>query len=90
VVTEDGPHPPAQLVPSLPGPNIVVLAGRATHVPEGAGVSGIQRTVTVTPIEPVDWTRGSDLGWGSRPKLHGMQGVKFSEQTANRSTPQGG
>ena len=22
------------------------------------------------------WPHGCDLGWGSRPKLHGMQGVK--------------
>jgi hypothetical protein len=24
----------------------------------------------------VRWAPSSDLGWGSRPKLHGMQGVK--------------
>jgi hypothetical protein len=35
------------------------------------------------------WAHGADLGWGRRPKLHGMQGVKFSEQTTNSSTPRG-
>ena len=33
VVTEDGPHPPAELVPSPAGANILIRAGRATHVP---------------------------------------------------------
>jgi hypothetical protein len=23
----------------------------------------------------VGWAHGSDLGWGRKPKLHGMQGV---------------
>ena len=33
VVTRDGPHPWAELEPSPPGASVVVLAGRATHVP---------------------------------------------------------
>jgi hypothetical protein len=28
------------------------------------------------------WPHGSDLGWGRRPKLHGMQGVKFCQGSA--------
>jgi hypothetical protein len=33
VVTREGPHPPAELEPSLPGATILIRAGRATHVP---------------------------------------------------------
>jgi hypothetical protein len=67
------------------GTNTVVLAGRATCVPEGADTSGIQRTATVTLRRLSGWTPGSDLGRARRPKLHGMQEV--SGQTA--STRQG-
>jgi hypothetical protein len=49
---------------------------RATRVPQAAGTSGIQRSVTVTSRRPVGWAHGCDLGWGTRPKLHGMQGVR--------------
>jgi hypothetical protein len=52
---------------------IVVLADRATHVPQAAVTSSIQRTVTVTPRRPVGRAHVPDLGWGRRPKLHGMQ-----------------
>src|SRR4029453_17071425 len=34
----------------------------------------MQRTVTVNSRRPVGWAHISDLGWGRRPKLHGMQG----------------
>ena len=54
---------------------IVVLAGRATRVPQAAGTSGIHRTVTVSTRGLWYWARGSDVGWGRRLKLHGMQGV---------------
>ena len=57
---------------------LFVGSDRATRVPEGAGTSGIQRTVTVTPSRPVGWARVPDQGWGRRPKLHGMQGVRGS------------
>jgi hypothetical protein len=36
-------------------------------------MGGIQRSATVTSRRPVGWARVPDLGWGSRPKLHGMQ-----------------
>ena len=32
-VTEDGPHPPAELVPLLPGRAMFTLTGRAPDVP---------------------------------------------------------
>jgi hypothetical protein len=63
--------------PSPPGGSIVVLAGRATHVPQAAVISGIQRTVTVTRRGLVVWTPAHDLGWRSGPNLHGMQGVNL-------------
>jgi hypothetical protein len=53
VVTRNGPHPLVELAPLPPGASIVVLAGRATHVPQAAGTNGIQRTATVTPTSPV-------------------------------------
>jgi hypothetical protein len=39
------------------------LAGRATHVPQAAVTSGIQRIVTVTPSRPVGWACTSDLDY---------------------------
>ena len=54
----------------------VVLAGRATRVPQAAVTSGIQRTVTVTQTGPIGWAHIPDLGWGRRPELHGRQGVR--------------
>jgi hypothetical protein len=33
------------------------------------------------------WAHGADLGWGRRPKLHGMQGVKRVKRI---SEPAGG
>ena len=41
---------------------MVVLADRATHVPEGAGTSGVQRTATVASRTPVGWARVLDWG----------------------------
>jgi hypothetical protein len=32
-VTEDGPHPAAEVVPSPPGPSMFTLTGRAPDVP---------------------------------------------------------
>jgi hypothetical protein len=71
--------------PLPPRSRNVVLAGRATHVPQAAVTSGIQRTVTVTSRRPVGWVHAADLGWGSGPKLHGMQGVRGSNPLS--STP---
>jgi hypothetical protein len=75
IVTSGGPHPPVELEPSPPGASVVVLAGRATRVPQAAGTSGIQRTVTVTPKGPLSWEPAPDLGESTGPKLHGMQEV---------------
>jgi hypothetical protein len=55
--------------------SLVVLAGRAIRVPQAAVTSGIQRTVTVTRRRESGWVHGPHLGWGRRPKLHGMQAV---------------
>jgi hypothetical protein len=74
VVTEVGPHPPAELEPSPPSVSIVVLAGHATHVPQAAVTSGMQRTVTVTQRRPLGRAHAADLV-GRSAKLHGMQGV---------------
>jgi hypothetical protein len=51
VVTEDEPHPWAVWSVSIRSSH-AVLAGPATRVPEGAGRSGIQRTVIVTSRGP--------------------------------------
>jgi hypothetical protein len=40
------PHPAVELVPTLPGPTNVVLAGRATTVPFTAVLTGPERTIT--------------------------------------------
>jgi hypothetical protein len=40
------PHPAVGLVPTLPGPTSVVLAGRATTVPFTAVLAGPHRTIT--------------------------------------------
>jgi hypothetical protein len=76
VITEDAPHPVAELKPSRPGGSVVVLSGRATRVPQAAVASGIQRTITVTRTGPLGWAPVPDLRWGRSPKLHGMQGVR--------------
>ena len=62
--------------PSPSGESVVVLAGRATRVPQAAVTSGMQRSVTVNSRRPMGWAHIPDLGWGRRPKLHGMQGVQ--------------
>jgi hypothetical protein len=69
------PHPRAKIGAVAARWTIVALAGRATRVPEGAGTSGIQRAVTVTPRRPLDCMHVSDLGQGTGPKLHGMHEV---------------
>jgi hypothetical protein len=40
---------------------VVVLAGRATRVPQAADTNGIQRIVTVTRSRPLGWTHVPDL-----------------------------
>jgi hypothetical protein len=61
VVTEAGPHPREQLEPALSGGGIV-LAGRATRVPQAAVTSGMWWTVTVTTRAALGGAHGSDLG----------------------------
>jgi hypothetical protein len=75
--------------PSPPRPSHAVLAGRATHVPEAAVTSGIQRTTTVTSRRPVGWARIPDLGDFSGPKLHGMQGSWSGSDGEVRHRPLG-
>jgi len=75
VVTEDGPHLWDSWVPLPPGENIVVLAGRATRVPQAAVTSGMQRSVTVTSRRLLRTAHAADLRDGRRPKLHGMEVV---------------
>ena len=76
MVTEDGPHLWDSWVPLPPGENIVVLAGRATRVPQAAVTSGMQRSVTVTSRGPLSWMLPTDLGLRQGATLHGMQGVR--------------
>jgi hypothetical protein len=59
--------------PSPPAASMVVLAGRATRVPEGAGTGGIQRSITVTPRGLLRWASAPDLDRRHDAKLHGMQ-----------------
>jgi hypothetical protein len=77
---QDGPHPPADLEAVAARCEPLVLADRATHVPQAAVTSGMQRTVTVTPTGPAGWVCASDLGWGRRPKLHGMQACDLTRR----------
>ena len=93
VVTEDGPHPPSQLEPSL-------LGGASSFLPAVPPTCHKQRSravssghSTVTPRRPFGRVQAPDLGWGGKPKLHGMQGVSWpreawlpvrSRSTANR------
>jgi hypothetical protein len=74
MVTQDRSHPPTSWEPSPSVASIVVLAGRATHVPQAAVMSGMQRTLTVTPRTPKGWAQTCDLRSRGGPKLHGMQG----------------
>src|SRR5215216_4902528 len=77
-VTKDGPRPPVELGAVAACWERVVLAGRAARVPEAAVMSGNQRTLTVNRRESMSWAHAPDLGWGRRPKLHGMQGLRGS------------
>jgi hypothetical protein len=74
-VTGDGPYPYSTWSHRPQVRSIVLLTGRATYVPQAAVTSGIQRTLTVTWRAPLGWAPASDLGWGRRLKLHGMQEV---------------
>jgi hypothetical protein len=65
---------------------IVVLAGRAIHLPQAAVTSGIQRTITVTHRGPLHCEPVPDLG-GRSPKLHGMQEVTALIGLAVRGRP---
>jgi hypothetical protein len=76
---------PSSWEPSPAGPNSVVLAGRATRVPQPTVTSVMQRSVMVSSRRSVGWALVPDLGWGRRPKLHCMQGVA-SQSLANVST----
>jgi hypothetical protein len=75
VLTEDEPHPLADLEPSLPRGNVVVLAdpchSRAItsgHQRYAADSHGHSRT-------RLGWPHAADLEWRRSAKLHGMQGV---------------
>ena len=81
VVTEDGPYPLDELGAVASTCEVVVLTGRATRVPEAAGTSGIKRTVTVTRRGSLSGPLTPDLGWGRRPRLHGMQGVTWTRRS---------
>ena len=62
-VTEDGPHPPNELgARRRHVRTIVIPAGRATHVPQAAVTSGMQRSVTVTRRRRLGWAHAADLG----------------------------
>lgn len=81
VVTEDGLSLWPSWEPSPPPVSDVGLAGRATRVPQVAVASGMQRSATVTPTGSAAWASGPDLVCWSRPKLHGMQEVRFQPRT---------
>ena len=66
----------AHLEPSPAPDALLVLAGRATRVPQAAVTSGIPRTITVTPTGPSRWLLAADLDRRQGATLHGMQGVK--------------
>src|SRR5215213_5308420 len=55
-VTKDAPFLRASWEPLPPGASTAVLVGRATHVPQAAVTSGIQRTVTVNLAGPISWS----------------------------------
>jgi hypothetical protein len=78
LIAEARPHPTVKVEPAAPYGGRVILAGRATRVPQAAVTNGIQRTTTVTPIGPLGWASASDLASWRSPKLHGMQGVKLA------------
>jgi hypothetical protein len=46
----------------------LVLAGRATRVPQATVTSGIPRTITITPRRPVGWAHAPDLQRQGSPK----------------------
>jgi hypothetical protein len=58
---QDGPHAPADLEAVAARCEPLVLAGRATHVPQAAVTNGIQRTVTVTRKRLLGWAHARDL-----------------------------
>jgi hypothetical protein len=60
----DGPQPPAELEPSPPSASLVVLAGRATRVPEGAVTSGNDRFEGIAAHDTFQpWTSAAGAGW---------------------------
>jgi hypothetical protein len=54
---------------------IVVLVGRATCLPDGAGTRGRWRTTTVNKLRALTWIGAADLDRLAAAKLHSMQGV---------------
>jgi hypothetical protein len=78
VVTRSEPHPTRER-----GSFSARCEPHRSHRPchphsQAAVTSGIQRTVTVTPRGPLSGPSAPDQGERSRPKLHGMQGVRGS------------
>jgi hypothetical protein len=76
VVAWDGPHPPDVLGAvdrEVRASSFSPAVPPACH--KERVTSGMQRTVTVNWRRPFDWAHVVDLGWGRRPKLHGMQAL---------------
>ena len=62
----------------------MILAGRATRVPQAAVTNGTQRSATVTPRRPLRWARATDLHRRYGATLHGMQGVRVQIPLTSR------
>jgi hypothetical protein len=73
--------------PAAPYGGRVILAGRATRVPQAAVTNGIQWTTTVTPIGPLGWASASDLASWRSPKLHGMKGSSLRRVNGHLYVP---
>jgi hypothetical protein len=55
VVTGDGPHHAAELVPTRPAPRVPSLTGRATRVPHRTDKHGALRSTTVNSTTLMSW-----------------------------------
>jgi hypothetical protein len=85
VVAEDQPRRLARVGAVAASHSDVVLAGRATRVPQAAVTSGIQRSTTVSQQDSISWAHAADLRMVGGPNLHGMQGVR---KAASRGLPE--
>jgi hypothetical protein len=76
-VSHPGPASPAPIWSRRRQPEaVLVLAGRATRVPQAAGTSGIPRTITVTPRRPVGWAHAPDLQRQGSPNCMACKGQR--------------